>query len=200
MTGQTGMLLASGWLCWTVQLLASYPKLPTYNTIIRTLGCRRQLHDRVGRSLLWVRHTQVGHTLLSVFAYPGLHFAWVEYLTTGGGLGILYSRVPGDCSRHGFRVQKLPRVRGDLYPGLSVSSRILHLCSVNVEMSRHYEHSSIGSSKGTASNGNHSDSKNFGKWMGSIWTAQLGESLVMPIGPSGAPKFIALLGTKFRAH
>jgi len=39
------------------------------------------------------------------------------------------------------------------------------------------------------------DSKNFGKWMRPIWQAHLGESLVMLIGPSWAPKCIALLGT-----
>ena len=45
------------------------------------------------------------------------------------------------------------------------------------------------------------DSKNLGQWMGPIWQAQLGESLVMLlIGPSRAPKFIALLGTKFGTH
>ena len=44
------------------------------------------------------------------------------------------------------------------------------------------------------------DSKNVGQWTGPIWQAQLGESLVMLIGPSWAPKFIALLGTKFGAH
>ena len=44
------------------------------------------------------------------------------------------------------------------------------------------------------------DSKILGQWMGPIWQAQLGESLVMLIGPSWAPKFIALLGTKFGAH
>ena len=32
-----------------------------------------------------------------------------------------------------------------------------------------------------------------------FWQAQLGESLVMLIGPSWALKFIALLGTKFEA-
>jgi len=36
--------------------------------------------------------------------------------------------------------------------------------------------------------------------MGPIWQAQLGESLVMLIGPNWAPKFIALLETKFGAH
>ena len=35
------------------------------------------------------------------------------------------------------------------------------------------------------------DSKNLGQWMGPIWQDQLGESLVMLIGPSWAPKFIA---------
>ena len=44
------------------------------------------------------------------------------------------------------------------------------------------------------------DSKNLGQWMGPIWQAQLGESLVILTGPSWAPKFIALLGTKFGAH
>jgi len=36
--------------------------------------------------------------------------------------------------------------------------------------------------------------------MGPIWQAQLVESLVMLIGPSWAPKFIAPLETKFGAH
>jgi len=44
------------------------------------------------------------------------------------------------------------------------------------------------------------DSKNCGQWLGPIWRAHLGESLVMFTGPSLAPKFIALLGTKFGAH
>ena len=35
---------------------------------------------------------------------------------------------------------------------------------------------------------------------GAIWQAQLGESLVMLNGPIWAPKFIALLETKFGAH
>src|SRR6218665_3780189 len=36
--------------------------------------------------------------------------------------------------------------------------------------------------------------------MGPIWQAQLGNSLVVLIGPSWAPKFIALLGNKFGAQ
>jgi len=36
--------------------------------------------------------------------------------------------------------------------------------------------------------------------MGPIWQAQLVESLDLLIGPSWAPKFIALLGTEFGAH
>ena len=48
--------------------------------------------------------------------------------------------------------------------------------------------------------GSNPDSKNLGQRMGPIWQAQLGESLVMLIGPSWAPKFIALLETKFWAH
>jgi len=33
------------------------------------------------------------------------------------------------------------------------------------------------------------DSKNLGQWLGTIWQAQLGESLVMLMGPSWAPKY-----------
>ena len=44
------------------------------------------------------------------------------------------------------------------------------------------------------------DSKNLVQWMGPIWQAQLGESLVMLTGSIWAPKFIALLGTKCGAH
>jgi len=36
--------------------------------------------------------------------------------------------------------------------------------------------------------------------MGPIWQAQLGENLVMLIGLSWAPKFLALLETKVGAH
>jgi len=44
------------------------------------------------------------------------------------------------------------------------------------------------------------DSKKLIKWMGPIWQAQLGQSLVMLTGPSWETQFIALLGTRFGAH
>src|SRR6218665_322732 len=52
---------------------------------------------------------------------------------------------------------------------------------------RRYPWALVSFLKKSVHNRDYPNSKKFGKWMGPIWTAQLGESLVMLIGPSWIP-------------